>query len=177
MPLIIHKNVYAFECFRLAMRWEMFCISRSWLSCLHFTFSGFPSHYRPTHINSPPDFFLTVLSSFQDSKLVIDRHKSGFPIPQDVPFEDLSVSGGSMENQNNTSKSLAPANTVKSTTVSGKSKKRGGIFGLFVSSKVNCLCQLLTLDAVMKSCFLRVKRVKLVRGPVVVAKCVGIYSI
>ena len=76
------------------------------------------------------------MSSFQDSKLVIDRHKSGFPVPPDLQFDDLSVSGGSVENQNNTSKTLAPANTVKSTTISGKSKKRGGIFGLFGSSKV-----------------------------------------
>ena len=73
-----------------------------------------------------------------------------------MPFEDLSVSGGSMENQNNTAKTLAPANTVKSTTISGKSKKRGGIFGLFGSSKVNnCrVCRLAKLDTVMKS-FLR----------------------
>ncbi|XP_070177040.1 formin-binding protein 1-like isoform X2 [Littorina saxatilis] len=73
----------------------------------------------------------------QDSKLVIDRHKSGFPIPTDLPFEDLSVMSGSTDNQNNTSKSQTLPPTVKNTISGGKSKKRGGIFGLFGSSKVD----------------------------------------
>ncbi|KAK7504998.1 hypothetical protein BaRGS_00003568, partial [Batillaria attramentaria] len=79
------------------------------------------------------------INSAQDSKLVIERHKSGFPIPGDVAFEDLSVTGGSVESQNNSTSTKAATlpNTVKQTTVSGKSKKRGGIFGLFGSSKMD----------------------------------------
>lgn len=78
------------------------------------------------------------INNAQDSKIVIDRHKSGFPIPNDLPFEDLSVSGGSVDTPNNsTMKSQTLPNSVKPTTVSSKSKKRGGIFGLFQSSKMD----------------------------------------
>lgn len=78
------------------------------------------------------------INSGQDSKTVIDRHKSGFSIPSDIPFEDLSLMSSSTENQNNTAKSNTLTNTVKNTpTISGKSKKRGGIFGIFGSSKVD----------------------------------------
>ncbi|XP_076455456.1 formin-binding protein 1-like isoform X2 [Babylonia areolata] len=76
------------------------------------------------------------INSAQDSRLVIDRYKSGFTIPQDIAFEDLSVTGGNIENHNNTSKSQSLPNTVKAATVTGKAKKRGGIFGLFGSSKI-----------------------------------------
>ncbi|XP_059149210.1 formin-binding protein 1-like [Physella acuta] len=74
----------------------------------------------------------------QDSKSVIERYKSGFPIPDDLPFEDLST-GQPFEPTNNPlpSRVNTPSNTVKSATLSGKSKKRGGIFGLFGSSKVD----------------------------------------
>jgi hypothetical protein len=56
----------------------------------------------------------------------------------DIPFEDLSIMSGNSENSNNTSaKSNTLTNTVKNTpTISGKTKKRGGIFGIFGSSKV-----------------------------------------
>ncbi|XP_013089865.1 formin-binding protein 1-like [Biomphalaria glabrata] len=78
------------------------------------------------------------ISPTHDSKSVIERYKSGFPIPDDLPFEDMSGSGQQMESNSNTlpSRITSPSNTVnKSATLSGKSKKRGGIFGLFGSSK------------------------------------------
>lgn len=82
---------------------------------------------------------LSSILYVQDSKLVIDKYKSGFPIPQDVPFEDLSNMGGMVDNQNNsTSNKQTPSNPMKQSTVSSKQKKRGGLFGLFGSSKVCC---------------------------------------
>ncbi|CAL1536728.1 unnamed protein product [Lymnaea stagnalis] len=76
------------------------------------------------------------INATQDSKSVIDRYKSGFNIPQDLPFEDMN-NAQPMEPTSNTlpSRITTPSNTVKSATLSGKSKKRGGIFGLFGSSK------------------------------------------
>ena len=73
----------------------------------------------------------------QDSKLVIERYKSGFPIPDDAPFEDLST-GQSIEPSNNTTPHHHSApSVVRNATVSGKSgKSRKGIFGIFSSSKV-----------------------------------------
>ncbi|XP_055955143.1 formin-binding protein 1 isoform X2 [Patella vulgata] len=72
-----------------------------------------------------------------DSRLVIDRNKSGFPKPDDIPFEDLSL-GQSIENSNNVTpkNTIDHKNTSKLATLSGKSKKRTGLFGLFGSSKV-----------------------------------------
>ncbi|GFR77442.1 formin-binding protein 1-like protein, partial [Elysia marginata] len=74
----------------------------------------------------------------QDSKAVIERYKSGFPIPEDVQFEDLSQ-GQHVDSSNSSPAAhiTTPSNTMKGGTVSGKSKKRGGIFGLFGSSKVD----------------------------------------
>ncbi|XP_035829209.1 formin-binding protein 1-like isoform X3 [Aplysia californica] len=77
------------------------------------------------------------INTAADSKLVIERYKSGFAMPEDVPFEDLST-GQSIEPSNNqTPRIPAPANSVKNATVSGgKGKKRGGLFGIFGSSKI-----------------------------------------
>ncbi|KAL8562922.1 hypothetical protein ACOMHN_004614 [Nucella lapillus] len=61
------------------------------------------------------------IDSAQDSKLVVERHKSGFPIPQDVSFEDLSVTGGS------TTSHTTP------TPIKNTSKRR--LFGFLASSK------------------------------------------
>ncbi|XP_076436694.1 formin-binding protein 1-like [Babylonia areolata] len=72
------------------------------------------------------------IDSAQDSKLVVERHKSGFPIPQDLPFEDLSQSGGGgTEHQNNTKSNNSPS----SISASNKSKKHRGFLGIFASSK------------------------------------------
>lgn len=72
-----------------------------------------------------------------DSKIVIDRYKSGLQPPGDIVFEDLSQTGGiPLEN----STPLTPSNiskreTLKGTVSSSKSKKRGGILGLFSHTK------------------------------------------
>ncbi|XP_067662016.1 formin-binding protein 1-like [Haliotis asinina] len=80
-----------------------------------------------------------AIDAKEDSKLVIERHKSGFQVPNDIPFEDLSNMQAT-ENSNHSTPKLTPSdmkNTYKTSTVSGKSRKRGGIFGLFQSSKVD----------------------------------------
>ncbi|BFZ20710.1 hypothetical protein BsWGS_23748 [Bradybaena similaris] len=76
----------------------------------------------------------------QDSRTVVDRYKSGFPIPDDLPFEEISAGQAMEPSSNSTPRITTPSNTLKSGTLksgtlSGKSKKRGGIFGLFGSSK------------------------------------------
>nr|XP_022323099.1 formin-binding protein 1-like isoform X3 [Crassostrea virginica] len=79
------------------------------------------------------------ISAEEDSKAVIDKYKSGFPIPADIPFEDLSNSSViDTSNANGT-----PKNSLdnRKGTVSDKKKNRkdkkggGGLFGIFTSSK------------------------------------------
>ena len=79
-------------------------------------------------------------SCSQDSKLVIEKHKTGFHPPGDISFEDLSQS---MENHNTpTQRSNNTPRTVKEKGTygpasAGKNKKpRGGFKGLFSKSKV-----------------------------------------
>lgn len=80
------------------------------------------------------------ISAEEDSKAVIDKFKSGFPIPEDIPFEDLSnASVIDTSNANGT-----PKNSLDSRkgTVSEKKKNKkdkkggGGLFGIFSSSKI-----------------------------------------
>jgi len=72
--------------------------------------------------------------------MVIERYKSGFPLPEDIPFEDLSaIKSGEVQNPVNTVAitSMRPeAMTVKGTMSAGKVKKRVGLFGIFSSNKV-----------------------------------------
>lgn len=83
----------------------------------------------------------------EDTILVIDRYKSGFQPPEDIPFEDLSaMKAGEISALNNhlplpgsgvTISSLRPeVMTVKGTMSGGKLKKRTGLFGIFSSNKV-----------------------------------------
>jgi hypothetical protein len=67
---------------------------------------------------------------------VIDKHRTGFPIPGDIPFEDLST-GGQMNNHNVIKTNNTPINTNKGGTLGGKGKKRGGLFGLFKNTNVS----------------------------------------
>lgn len=74
----------------------------------------------------------------KDSRLVIDRYKSGFEPPEDVPFEDLST----MKNGDSTTTVSIPtikadSATLRGTISVGKLKKRGGLFGIFGSNKNN----------------------------------------
>ncbi|XP_076346759.1 formin-binding protein 1 homolog isoform X17 [Tachypleus tridentatus] len=71
----------------------------------------------------------------QDSRLVIERFKSGFSPPEDYPFEDLSNIKNSEGNTSLHSVPSFKAETIKGTITAGKLKKRGGIFGIFSSNK------------------------------------------
>ena len=75
---------------------------------------------------------------FQDSQVVVERYKTGFPIPGDIAFEDLA-NGPQL---NNGKSSVINTNThiesrAKSGTIGGKGKKRGGLFNMFKSSAVS----------------------------------------
>ncbi|KAK8399962.1 hypothetical protein O3P69_002972 [Scylla paramamosain] len=71
-----------------------------------------------------------------DSQLVIERYKSGFTPPGDIPFDDLSTP---RQNGDSTPTSHPPIrqDTIKGTISASKLKKRGGIFGIFGSNKNN----------------------------------------
>ncbi|XP_066940722.1 formin-binding protein 1-like isoform X4 [Macrobrachium rosenbergii] len=72
----------------------------------------------------------------QDSQVVIERYKSGFTPPGDIPFDDLSTprQNGDMTPTVNTP---SRQDTVKNTLSIAKAKKRGGLFGIFASNKNN----------------------------------------
>lgn len=89
----------------------------------------------------------------QDSRLVIERYKSGFSPPEDVPFEDLSntrsgsigsdssSNGGVGSSTIHSTISLTSSGILKSETKGGtltamKLKKRAGIFSIFNAGKV-----------------------------------------
>ena len=71
--------------------------------------------------------------------LVIERYKSGFLPPDDIPFEDLSKGcsdSGSANNINNiqiSGKLKEGGYTVKGTITGKAMKKRAGIFHIFGS--------------------------------------------
>lgn len=77
------------------------------------------------------------INAVEDSKLVIERYKSGFLPPSEYPFEDLSaIKNGEATPIHITTSPIKPEIlTVKGTLSSGKLKKRGGLFGIFSSSK------------------------------------------
>lgn len=74
-----------------------------------------------------------VFSDWQDIKLVVEKYKSGFFPPGDIPFEDLS-NGNIEENSSHSTNQHTPkaqrSETMKGTQ-SSKTKKRTGLFGLF----------------------------------------------
>ncbi|XP_063604602.1 formin-binding protein 1 homolog isoform X3 [Penaeus indicus] len=68
-----------------------------------------------------------------DSMVVIERYKSGFTPPGDIPFDDLST-----PRQNGEMTPNHPPlrhDTIKGTISASKLKKRGGLFGIFGSNK------------------------------------------
>jgi hypothetical protein len=91
----------------------------------------------------------------QDSRLVIERYKSGFSPPEDVPFEDLSnMRSGSVGSDSSSNGggsgaihstiSLTSSGILKSESKGGtltamKLKKRAGIFSIFNAGKVTSL--------------------------------------
>lgn len=71
--------------------------------------------------------------------MVIDRYKSGFQPPRDIPFEDLNAvrSGETPPVTNQYIKARPDANmTVRGTMSGGKLKRRVALFGIFGSNKV-----------------------------------------
>ena len=96
-------------------------------------------------------FIQCVIPFIQDSLLVVERYKSGFQPPNDIPFDDLSVSGpgsssgsdsasvnGSMTSIGhgpNTPGSVEKK-TILGTITGGRVKKRSGLLGLFRDNKV-----------------------------------------
>lgn len=75
---------------------------------------------------------------------MIERYKSGFPPPEDIPFEDLSKGGsdsGSTANINalQLGKLKDGSYTVKGTITGKAVKKRTGLFTLFSSKGVSYL--------------------------------------
>lgn len=73
----------------------------------------------------------------QDSIKVIERYQSGFTIPTDIPFEDLSKSNPDSSLEQSHTHIPLNKHTIKGTVSGGKMKKRGGILGniLFGSNK------------------------------------------
>ncbi|XP_018328161.1 formin-binding protein 1-like isoform X2 [Agrilus planipennis] len=80
-----------------------------------------------------------IINEKEDTQLVVEKFKSGFEIPADFPFEDLSK-GGSMDTGGSipTINHIQPAikikesgYTVKGTFSGNKIKKRAGLLNLF----------------------------------------------
>jgi len=78
----------------------------------------------------------------EDSRLVVERYKSGFSPPSDLPFEDLSQHGenasvnGSTCSIQTSLPGSAEKKTILGTITGGRVKKRSGLLGLFANSKV-----------------------------------------
>lgn len=93
----------------------------------------------------------------EDSRLVIEKYKSGMFPPEDFPFEDLSnprhsddgslLNGSASDGSDGTpngsrsgsvhySASVTRSDTIRGTLSAAKFRKRGGIFGIFSSNKV-----------------------------------------
>lgn len=76
---------------------------------------------------------------------MIEKYKSGFEPPGDIPFDDLSrggdsashtTSGGNTYVSSGIGAHRAESMTVKGTMTAGKLKKRMGLFAIFSSNKV-----------------------------------------
>jgi len=83
----------------------------------------------------------------EDSRIVIEKFKSGFSPPGDVPFEDLSSAdsasvNGSMSSMQPQSINVHPVleskkSSIIGTITGGRIRKRSGLLGLFSNSKAN----------------------------------------
>jgi hypothetical protein len=100
-----------------------------------------------------------IVFLFQDSSLVIERYKSGFSQPLEIPFEDLSnsdatssVNGSthSISGVPGTPGGMMPGSmekkTILGTITGGRVKKRSGLLGLFGNNKVSKTCLILALS-------------------------------
>lgn len=90
-------------------------------------------------INKCLEGIVTAASSVnekEDTQLVIERYKSGFQPPRDIPFEDLTaVKSGDAPPSSQYITSRPEMTTVKGTLSAGKLKKRVALFGIFSSNK------------------------------------------
>merc|ERR1719410_1912625 len=74
----------------------------------------------------------------EDSALVIEKHKSGFLPPGDIPFEDLSSQDNVSGNVNASTPQGTPSEkktSILGTITGGKIKKRSGLLGIFGQNK------------------------------------------
>merc|ERR1719412_2077003 len=77
----------------------------------------------------------------EDSKIVIEKFKSGFQTPSDIPFEDLSsadttsVNGSMSSMQQSINPILEKKTSLIGTITGGRIRKRSGLLGLFSNSK------------------------------------------
>lgn len=80
-----------------------------------------------------------TINEKEDSLLVIERYKSGFEPPGDIPFEDLNRVDGNHHPMSINPIPIAIVKpepiTVKGTMSASKLKKRGVLFGIFSSNK------------------------------------------
>ncbi|KAJ8985720.1 hypothetical protein NQ317_014371 [Molorchus minor] len=81
-----------------------------------------------------------IINEKEDSMMVIEKYKSGFPPPEDFPFEDLSKAGSDCGSANNVNNILQVSGKIKDGgytvkgTITGKAlKKRTGLFHIFGS--------------------------------------------
>ena len=79
---------------------------------------------------------LKIIIFFQDTQLVIDKNKTGFQPPGDIPFEDLAAGSDSHSNGSKTSTPVSRGKHDNNTSAQRQKKAKGGIFSLFSSSKV-----------------------------------------
>ena len=75
---------------------------------------------------------------YQDTRRFIEKYKSGFVPPAEVPFEDLSDCSNTTPQNIQTPPTKRPDRTISKGTVSGgkDKKKRGGLFAIFSGPKV-----------------------------------------
>ncbi len=85
----------------------------------------------------------------KDSRLVVEKYKSGFTPPSDLPFEDLNCAASDTASVNGSTNSIpmggnsgavvpgsAEKRTILGTITGGRVKKRSGLLGLFNNAKV-----------------------------------------
>ncbi len=78
----------------------------------------------------------------EDSRIVVEKFKSGFCPPSDIPFEDLSsadtasVNGSMSSMQQSISQLAEKKSSIIGTITGGRIRKRSGLLGLFTNSKV-----------------------------------------
>ena len=71
--------------------------------------------------------------------MVVEKYKSGFLPPGDIPFEDLSTVDSGSGSSSTTTPQSTPSEkktSILGTITGGKIKKRSGLLGIFGQNKV-----------------------------------------